>query len=256
MKTGVKSIELADFDEIKPEVNQLEWICKELRYQIPGVRIDSTDTIGHPMRMWEWGRILRLFKEHFGYPFNTRGKDIDVLDIGTAVSLIGPALSYLGCCVVETDSDPGWRVPRNMIKQFLDNSAPHGGLFDWYNIGFGGLREQVPDQSGYTDGFDVVMTISTIEHVETSLELQAWKEMYDMLKPGGLMIVTMDCFAKAVKGYKYDHVRYTNYDMELVRERVNELKAYGMAPTGDEDYRWHGVHVDDGSFAWISMVKL
>lgn len=256
MEVGVKSIEVSDFEEIHEEVDQLNWICKELRQSIPGVRIDSTDTIGHPMRMWEWGRVLKLLKEYFGYPFHQYHlPNIKVLDLGSAVSLIGPALSYLGCDVVETDSDPGWIEPRTMIKRYFKSQpVPHAGTFNWINVGFGGLRDQVPVYTGLSK-FDVVMSISTIEHVETSLEKQAWKEMFDMLKPGGLMIVTMDCFVKAVKGYIYDDVRYTNYDMELVRQRVDELKSYGMEVIGREDYTWHGVHVDDGSFAWISTRK-
>lgn len=253
---GVKSIEPEDFTEIRFEVAQLDWICKELRKHIPGVRIDSTDTIGHPMRMWEWGRVLKTVKDHFGYPFyHGDAERIKVLDLGSAVSLIGPALCYLGLDVYETDSDAGWREPRGMIKRFFDSTTvPHAGKFDWLNIGFGGYREQVPAQTGIGQ-FDIVMSISTIEHVETSLEQQAWLEMFDMLKPGGLMIVTMDCFERAVKGYKYDDVRYTNYDMGEIYKRVWELKSYGMQVLGSEDYDWHGVHVDDGSFAWISMVK-
>ena len=116
-------------------------------------------------------------------------------------------------------------------------------------MGFGRLHEIEAHQ------FDAVMSISTIEHVETSLEQGAWKEMVRCLKPGGILIVTMDCFVEAKKGYTYDDVRYTNYDMKVVKERVKELKSLGMETVGKEDWRWHGVHVDDGSFAGIHMVK-
>lgn len=250
MKTGIKSIEISDFDEIREEVEQLQWLTKEFRVQCGDVRIDSTDTIGHPMRMWEWGRVLKNFKEHFGYPFY--GKEINVLDVGTAVSLIGPALSYLGCRVVECDVDASFQPERLKLKKFLDNFPPAIG-FEWVQAGFGTLKERCVPRS--KEKYDAVMSISTIEHVETSLEKNAWKEMFDLLKPGGLMIVTMDCFPVAKKGYIYDDVRYTNYDMNLVKERVDELKSYGMKTVGGEDYRYHGIFVDDGSFSCIHMVK-
>lgn len=245
MKTGIKSIELSDFAEIHGEVTQLNWITAELRHQCPGVRIDSTDTIGHPMRMWEWGRNLLNVKEVFGYPFALH--KISVLDVGTAVSLIGPALAYLGCDVQEVDVDISFQPERLKIKKFFD-ASDFPGSFDWKQMGFGRLHE-------LDKKYDVVMSISTIEHVETSLEKKAWKEMYDRLKPGGLMLVTMDLFEEAGKPQIYDWVRYTNYSMDTVHDRVEELKSYGMKTIGEEDWAWHGVHVDDGSFAYIAMRK-
>jgi len=254
MKTGIKSIELSDFEEIRFEQGQLGFILREFRKFVPEARIDATDTIGHPMRTWEWGRVLLNIKEMFGYPFSQDPR-VSVLDIGTAVSLIGPALAYLGCNVQENDVDGGWKRERLALNRLLEK-VPSAGEFRWTQAGFGTLRERCSNPWGVTTGqYDVVMSISTIEHVETSLELGAWREMFDLLKPGGLMIVTMDCFPEAKKGYIYDAVRYTNYDMKLVKKRVDELKSYGMIPVGEEDYRWHGVHVDDGSFASVHMRK-
>jgi hypothetical protein len=206
------------------------------------------------MRMWEWGRVLFLLKEIFGYPFKqplaiSEGSRISILDIGTAVSLIGPALAYLGLDVYETDVDLGWQKERLKLKTFLDTFKP-AGIFSWTQAGFGTLHERCGKRQ-----YEVVMSISTIEHVETSLEKAAWKEMADLVKPGGLLIVTMDCFEFAKKGYKYDDVRFTNYSMDTVKDRVTELKSYGFFPIGKEDYKWHGVFVDDGSFACINMRK-
>lgn len=250
MKTGVKSLQVSDYNEFREEFDQLNWILGNFRGNTNGARIDACDTLGHQHRMWEWCRVLMLLKQEFGYPFPTEER-VQVLDVGTAYSLIGPALSYLGCRVLETDVDANaYMAERFKVKEFLDKHAAtsHGAEFDWIQMGFGRLHE-------LDHQFDVVMSISTIEHVETSLELKAWKEMYDRLKPGGIMIVTMDCFVEAKKGYIYDDVRYTNYDMALVKTRVDELKSYGMQVIGDEDYTWYGNHVDDGSFSWISMRK-
>lgn len=244
LKYGVKSLHLDDYHEILEEVDQLQWLTKEFRIKCPTARIDACDTIGHKHRMWEWARILHLFKKRLGYPFR---RDIHVLDVGTAVSLIGPVLSYLGLNVQETDVDLAWQVERFKLKSWL-NEQFFAGAFDWVQMGFGRLPE-------LDKQYDVVMSISTIEHVETSLEKQAWKEMYDRMKPGGIIIVTMDCFAEAKKGYTYDAVRYTNYSMDTVKDRVDELKSYGLKVIGEEDYTWYGIHVDDGSFAWLSMEK-
>lgn len=271
MKVGVKSLQESDYAEITEEVAQLEWLTKEFRIQCPTARIDACDTLGHKHRMWEWGRVLKEFKNHFGYPFNT-DRRISVLDIGTAYSLIGPALSYLNCNVLECDVDAdAYKAERVKVKTFLDafhNPEKKPLLpfvpFDWILSGFGTVHDRATDwaiRRGLTGEacalykFDVVMSISTIEHVETSLEKAAWKEMADLLKPGGLFIMTMDLFEDSTTPRTYDWVRYTNYSMETIRARVDEMKSYGLQVIGEEDYKWHGVHVDDGSFAWISMVK-
>ena len=242
MKVGIKSIELEDFKEVAFEMGQLGWLTKEFRKQVPLARIDAPDTLGHPMKLWEWARALLAIREIHG-----KNLDISILDIGAAYSLLGPALAYLGYDVVEVEPDVECGYERSKLNDFL--SPFNGRPIRWMRGGYGGLQDVTRQH------FDVVMSISTIEHIDLWLEKTAWKEMFDLLKPGGLLVVTADLMPEPRKGYMYDDCRWTNYDMNMIKDRVDELKGYGLKPLGEEDYRFHGVFVHDYSFASIHMVK-
>jgi len=252
MKTGIKSIELDDYNEIQDEVGQLEWLMNEFRVQTPNARIDAPDTLSHRHKMWEWGRALKAIKEIYG-----DNKNLRILDIGAAYSLLGPALAYLGYPVTEVEPDAGCGKEREKINPFL--SKFNGQPIYWKQAGYGTLLENCARVPGYGDlnvfEYDVVMSISTIEHIDLWLEKAAWKEMADLTKPGGLLIVTTDLMPKAKKGYMFDDCRWTNYSMEMIEARVKELRSYGFKPLGKEDYQYHGTFVHDYSFASIHMVK-
>lgn len=247
MKTGIKTLEPTDYNEVAFEMNQLEWLTKEFRAQTPKARIDAPDTIGHPHKMWEWARALYAIRNIY-----RERKDVSIIDVGAAFSLLGPALGYLGYDLVEAEVDGPCGVEREKINEFLRRSPGFEGKpINWIQAGFGSLHERCKAKGLY----DVVMSISTIEHVSLDLEVLAWKEMADLTKPGGLLIVTMDCVPVSKKGYMYDDVRWTNYDMKMVKARVDELKSYGFSTLGNEDYEYHGNYINDYSFASIHMVK-
>lgn len=240
MKTGVKTLQDSDYQEIVAEVEQLNWLMREFRYQVPTARIDAPDTIGHPHRMWEWGRALHAIKEVFGEA------KVSVLDIGSAYSLLGPSLSYLGYSVTEIDPDYSYLDDRRKINSFL--SSAKFKTINWERIGFGPLFSQVGQ-------FDVVISISTVEHIPLDLEKTCWKEMSDATKSNGLLVVTLDCMPEERKGFQNDSARYTNYSMNTVKQRVDELKSYGFKSLGTEDYTYYGPQVYDYTFASIIMTK-
>src|SRR5437762_3564573 len=113
MKTGIKSLELDDYNEIKYEVDQLAWFTREFRLIAPTARIDATDTIGHTHKTWEWARALKAIRDVFGKklendPYGRWCEDnigIEILDVGSAYSLLGPALAYMGYCLTEAEVD-------------------------------------------------------------------------------------------------------------------------------------------------------
>ncbi len=243
IKTGVKSIEPSDFAEVQEEVEQLNWVTRELRSRVPSARMDACDTIGHPMKMWEWARALHIIKQL------SVKDELDILSIGAAYDLLSPALCYINDLYDVTECEPDFdcKIERGKLNSFL---APFNlNPIEWLPNGYGTLHE-------LKRKFDVVLSISVIEHVHPDLEKTAWKEMCDLLTPAGVLIVTTDCMPKAQKGYVADDARWTNYSMGTIEDRVNEMKSYGMRPIGSEDYTWHGAHVNDYSFAFIAMEKI
>lgn len=250
LKTGIKSIQLEDYKEVKEAYDQMMWFNHEFRHQVPNARIDSygyPGALGHPHKMWEWSRALHLIKQMYPNAKRPDGWAPRVVSIGSAFCPLEPALCYLGYSVVDGDVDASCGTEREKINSFLEKF--NGNPLKWVQTGFGTLHERV----GLN--WDVVMCISTIEHVDIPLEKAAWKEMADMLKPGGLLIVTMDGMPESRKGFKYDDVRWTNYGPDLIKARVEELHYYGMKPVGEVDYTYHGNHVNDYSFWFIAMTK-
>lgn len=250
MKVAVKTIQTEDYAEVTDEFEQLTWLVAEGRYKYPSARIDACDTLGHRHKMWEWARTMKAINEVFGPGRIVRRSSdaLRILDIGAAFSPLGPALAYLGDKVTEAEPDASCGGERAKVNQFLYDFN-HNPI-NWIQAGYGTLAERCPGP------WDVVLSISVIEHVDLWLEKTAWKEMADLVRPGGLLVVTMDCMPQARKGYQYDDVRWTNYDMKLVRDRVTELKSYGLKPLGAEDYTYHGNFVNDYSFAFLAMTKV
>ncbi len=239
LKVGVKSIQLEDYDEVQSEMEQLKWFDNEFKVQCPTARIDTptTNKDCNEHKWWEWSRILHLVKQEKGA--------IKILDIGAACGLMGPMLAYLGYEVTEAEIDAAWKTEREKINHLLVKNP-----IKWVQSGYGTLLQRC------NAPYDVVISVSTVEHVPPNYERTAWKEMVDLTKPGGLLIITTDVMPEAKKGYRNDDVRWTNYSMDMVKERVAYMKeTLGMVPVGEEDYEYHGSFVFDYSFAFMAMRK-
>lgn len=240
MKTAIKSIEPHDFNDIEAHCVRLHWMQEELsKYCV--ARVD----VGHPMKYWEWGRLMEAINEIYG---NASG--LSVVDIGSAYSLLGPMLAYIGANVHECEPDGDCIAHRVIVNDFLISREGYGAKpITTYPVGYRSLHQALKRQ------FDVVCSISVMEHVDLSAEQEAWVEMAQLVVPGGLLCVTMDLMPRPGKGFVADDVRWTNYTMEDVKNRVEKLKALGFYAIGNEDYAYHGNYVADYSFASIIMRK-
>lgn len=132
-----------------------------------GKSLKALDGLKHIQDAWSLGRLLPL-----------RGKKI--LEVGGGVSRVLPALDEsnerwnldeflgVGNGVTEVPEMPGVKIVRRRLGDF---------------------SEEVP--SNY---FDVVFSISVIEHVPTD-ELEAfWKDHSRVLSPGGMAMHTIDLY--------------------------------------------------------------
>lgn len=98
--------------------------------------------------------------------------------------------------------------------------------------------------------FDVVTCISVLEHIPTDTE--ALRKMWDLLKPGGTLVLTVPCMARGCDQYiDYDEYELLErdadgfvfwqrfYDSKLLRERIfsvlgqpSDVKIYGEKVAG------------------------
>lgn len=109
-----------------------------------------------------------------------------------------------------------------------------------------------------SETFDVVMCISTIEHVDANRHDDVLREMHRIAKPGGLLFITSDYFRSGEVGHAqhaaspYRDGQMTAYTKESVLNLPNIIDVEFVGET-DLDYRGDFVH--NYSFVNICLRK-
>lgn len=149
----------------------------------------------------------------------------------------------------------GWPPPtpaRRYIGQFLDKytHAVHGSVVEFYPAVYRGL---FPAATSYdvwnvvsADGATVIADLQSADaiddnsydaiictHVLSAIR-NVWKateELYRILKPGGLLLVTVPCLLQAYAPDPADYWRFTTDSLGAVLERFTmiEMVTYGNA---------------------------
>ena len=240
-----KTVEEKDYDEIiSNEVFELRDCYKVLTEN--GVRID----IGHPHRFWEYGMALKAFYEwDYNSGKNLNGSETNingsVVDIGSGLSLFGPALSWCeNIKVVEIEPDKTCYEHRVICNKVLsENKKPE---ISWFPI--------TPEQLTAHRKYDAIFCISVIEHVAADHEFL--KTIADKVVDGGLLFLTTDIMPREGKGYTFDNLREHNYTMLNICEMIkylNEVKGFELF--GEAELEYKGDKVFNYSFCSIAMVK-
>ncbi|MBI4575851.1 MAG: methyltransferase domain-containing protein [Planctomycetes bacterium] len=136
---------------------------------------DYTMSCGWPTRRLEYSYALE-------YCLPRLVPGARVLDAGCGVTPFAALLSTLGACVDAVDVRPG----------DIDRMAAHAN-----RVLGGDVRYRAADLADLhlldPDGpFDVVTCISTLEHTTPGIDVLALSEMLRLLKPDGLLVVTVD----------------------------------------------------------------
>jgi SAM-dependent methyltransferase len=202
-----------------------------------GVRID----IPHPHRFWEYGTAMQMVMDQH----QERLPDIEVLDVGSGWGAIGPALNLLFNTSV-TECEPGLieRSDRVKCDEVLRSQGKKGIQT------LGNNSDNLPPRL-----YDAVFCISVIEHMPPAQEARAWRNLIDRVKPGGLFFADVDCVPVAGKQYTFDNLRAQNFTIDMMKERVQWLRSYGMVPLGEPDFTYHGDQVHDFTFFRVGMMK-
>jgi SAM-dependent methyltransferase len=179
----------------------------------------------HPHRFWEYGSVMQQL-EALNIP-----ESAEIVDIGAGASFFDPYCTQkfhkLCCTDTEKYGDHSWMVERQ--REFANVAMPL----------FADPVERMPD--GWSSVFDVVMCISTIEHVDD--HDAAFGELVRITKPGGYVFITSDYF-RDLEQFEQSisrHLQVTPYRKEYVLDLPNRFAVDFVGPT-DFDYRGDFVH--------------
>jgi hypothetical protein len=172
------------------------------------------------------GNLSRLYQYKmdgiYGTNFNIKGFDYPwllashewkrgeyVLDVGAAYSLLPLHIQETYGCEVWVADDFGLKSDDPFWQR---GKSPHEHINNHPNVKFVLERLGDPQSSSLPKGcFDIVYSLSVLEHIPNNMVKQVWEHMDALLKPGGEMIHAIDFsfpsnqgWQKVVKGILFD----------------------------------------------------
>lgn len=194
----------------------------------------------HEHRLWEYASIMQQLEE-LQVPHEAL-----ILDVGSGGSFFPPYLATLGQYphVALTDSMKYGDITPDVQAQ----RAHYGIALPLHDL----LVEDMWFLE--SNAWDVVMCISTIEHVDADQHDNALRELWRVTKPGGLIFITSDYFRdlEQFEASPSRHLQFTPYMKEFVLGLPNLIDANFV---GETDLEYRGDFVHSYSFVNICLRK-
>jgi ubiquinone/menaquinone biosynthesis C-methylase UbiE len=200
----------------------------------------------HKHRLWEYALAQKVLKEVFGDKNGLR-----VCDVGCAGSFLAPILYWLGNHVVMYDI---WSMGNyhDFTMEQMRKVAQHRreGSYEFKERGLGGMQQDDRD-------FDAAFCVSTIEHIAKYQE--AFVDLLDMVKPGGLVFLTSDFAEDEEDHYQYSYLRAGKMFTKKTYEELIEIgknKGFHLLG-GKHDLTWGEENrlVNDYGFGALALVR-
>lgn len=219
-----QSYRIAETKAARPEVARImedfeRWALETVRY----CPHDTYPSFGKPGKLTtgrSWDAALTLASIDF--------RGLKVAEFGARSSFLSPYLTKDAAEVHVSDI---------YGKGHKECGPPEKWEKIWRDAAFNpdrlhcSVRDMV--DSGYDDEiFDVVMTISAIEHIKGDGDMMAAAELARILRPGGLLVIGTDM----AEEYRVHAGHY--YDEKAIRERLVEPSC--CVPYGPTDLSWEG----------------
>jgi ubiquinone/menaquinone biosynthesis C-methylase UbiE len=201
----------------------------------------------HEHKLWENASIMQQLYE-LEVP-----ADAAILDVGSGGMFFPPYLATLGGYpnVSLTDS----LAARDDLEAMIQAHR------EAYRVQLPFYVMPAEDMSALaSESFDVVMCISTIEHIASDQHDAALKELCRLTKPGGFIFITSDYF-RSVDGHvdraqwqgsPYRDGQETAYHQELVLRLPSLIDADFV---GETDLEYRGDFVHSYSFVNVCLRK-
>lgn len=205
----------------------------------------------HEHRLWEYASMMQQLEE-LGVSRRAR-----IIDVGSGGSFFPPYLVVQGYSNVALTDSMKYGDVTDMVSRQRDYYHARVGdqitnmvLFDLT------LEDMSPRPdigwNGASNAWDVVMCISTIEHVDD--HDAAMREMVRVVKPGGYVFITSDYF-RDLAHFEQSisrHLQVTPYREDFV---LSLPERFGLEFVGETDLRYRGDFVHNYSFVNVCMRK-
>ena len=139
------------------------------------------DPVHNITRIWEYPYAFHQLTKYL--PLCTGAKAPKVFDVGSALTFLPSFLASLGYEVKASDSDPAMKRNFELIKSYP--GIPSGVKDVGYTTC--DCKNITTESDSY---YDALVCISVLEHIKE--RGQAIKEFGRILKPGGVLILTVD----------------------------------------------------------------
>jgi SAM-dependent methyltransferase len=190
--------------------------------------------IPHPHRHWEYGSLAQAFLDWRG----PEPRPVRALDVGCGFGLLGPMLALAGAHVTEIDPEPKVAGARAELAAELTRA---GFVHQFLPVGLDKV----------TGTFDAVFSVSVMEHLEPEAQPGAWAKLAALVRPGGLLAVTVD-FGPAP--WQPNKDRETCFAPDDVSRIAGWLTEAGITLTS-LDLAFHGPQINEYTFFRILGVR-
>lgn len=198
----------------------------------------------HEARWWEYAMAHRAIQEWRSARDNPpleylegSVSPLQLADVGGAGSRFVESLTAL------TSEDIA------LIDPALDWDAPRGRIYP-----FAQTVEQYAATAAHSQ-LDCITAISVVEHLDAVRPFL--RACYMLLKPGGLLFLTTDCWNREGPDVAHFHwMRKRIYNPETMgRLATNHCRDVGFRTFGRTEWTYHGDTVYDYTFASLAQVK-
>lgn len=144
------------------------------------------DALHTNTRLWEYPFVWDVVRRHVA-------PSSRILDVGSALTFLPPFLARSGHAIVASDVEPRMKT---WARELWDGLRDHEV---WRGITHDDLDYALADVTRLPfapDSFDAVTNVSVLEHLPPAAMAQAVEAIARVLKPGGLLICTLDCWLR------------------------------------------------------------
>lgn len=197
----------------------------------------------HPIRTWEYTQALDALEAWYQRIENRPGDEphgLTCADVGAAGSQFWRALSQ------HSREHPVARIDPAL-------SDPVDPRYKQYPMSLGLFRTAYPDLR-----FDAVFCLSVLEHVPDDESEEYSHFLHDLtglVKPGGLLMITVDAAETDTDRYHFCWMRERIYNPDAMGDLVTAVTRRGFTPIGSPNWDYEGPTLYDYTVAALACSK-
>lgn len=239
-----KVMKLEDTIDLPGHLERVETVVKTL---------GGWDPVQHPHRRWEYTMML--------YAYDAWYKTSDLLGLRCKIADVGCGIGLSPAIMLDNENEVTMYEPwvyGDESAKALSQARAMVQRFGTYAPRFRMLGRPLCEMTSEDhEAYDIAFCISTLEHIGEYA--RAWRDLLDMVAPGGLVFITSDFAEDEVDHYRHANLRagrmFTGkiYD-ELFR--IGQEKGFSLLG-GVADWVWSEKCrlVNDYGFASLAMVR-